>query len=80
MNDLEILQSLKDVLNEMMPDADLSGVTADTRLGDDLGIDSLKMLQLAILTEDALKVRFFGRVKFETVGDVIAYIQRSMKN
>ena len=77
---MDILQKLREILAEVLPEADLSSVTEDTRLGDTLGIDSLKMLQLMILTEDALHVRFPANARFETVGEVAAFIRSFPKD
>lgn len=73
---METIDKLKEVLHNVAPDLSLDGVTASTRLGDDLGIDSMRMLMMTILLEDATGVRFSEKVRFETVGDVVKYIDR----
>ena len=57
----------------------LRAAGAAARLGDDLGIDSLTMVEVVVAAEDR-----FGLViadddwsRFVTVGDVIAYIERA---
>ena len=72
---MDILQKLREILAAILPETDLSAVTEDTRLSDTLGIDSLKMLQLMILTEDTLHVCFPANARFETVGDVAAFVR-----
>lgn len=75
MNDTEILEKLKEVLADVLPDKDHALVTAATRFGEELGLDSLKMFELVILTEDAFNIQFTGSLAFETVGEVMDYIR-----
>lgn len=70
-----MLEQLKTVLSKVLPQVDMSQVTESTRLMDDLGFDSLAMMMLAMEIEDAYGFRFEEFVKFETVGDVCAYLQ-----
>ena len=69
-----MLEQLKDVIARVLPDTDISGVTKDTRLIDDLGFDSLALMMMSMEIEDAFGFRFTEFVKFETVGDVCSYI------
>ena len=69
-------------LTEVLGDAagvDPADVTPEARLGNDLGIDSLTMVEVVVAAEDR-----FGLViadddwsRFVTAGDVIAYIERA---
>lgn len=70
-----MLEQLKTVLARVLPQVDMSTVTEDTRLVEDLGFDSLAMMMLAMEIEDAYQFQFTEFVKFETVGDVCAYLQ-----
>lgn len=70
-----MLEQLKTVLSKVLPQVDMSQVTESTRLMEDLGFDSLAMMMLAMEIEDAYGFRFEEFVKFETVGDVCAYLQ-----
>ena len=70
-----MLDKLKDVLGKVLPDIDMSTVTADTRLIEDLGFDSLAMMMLAMEIEDAFNFKFKEFVKFNTVGDACSYIE-----
>ncbi len=70
-----MLERLKSILSKVLPEVDMSAVTEQTRLIDDLGFDSLAMLMLAMEIEDAFGFRFEEFVKFETVGDVCAYLE-----
>lgn len=69
-------------LTQVLGDAagvDPADVTLETRLGNDLGIDSLTMVEVVVAAEDR-----FGLViadddwsRFVTAGDVVAYIERA---
>lgn len=70
-----MLEELKEIIAKAMPELDVSGVTESTRLVEDLGFDSLAMMMMAIEIEDKYGFRFTEFVRFETAGDVCAYIQ-----
>ena len=69
-----MLDKLKVVLGRVRPDVDMSSVTEETRLIEDLGFDSLALMMMAMEIEDAFGFKFTEFVKFETVGDVCAYL------
>ena len=54
-----------------------SDVTMDTNIKDDLGADSLDLVDLAISLEDEFEVEVPNNAleKFETVGDIVRYIE-----
>ncbi len=70
-----MLDKLKIILETVLPDTDMSTVTEDTRLVEDLGFDSLAMMMMAMELEDRFGFKFSGFVKFETVGDVCGYLE-----
>ena len=70
-----MLEKLKDVLGKVLPAVDMSTVTENTRLIEDLGFDSLAMMMLAMEIEDAFNFKFKEFVKFDTVGDACSYIE-----
>lgn len=70
-----MIEKLKIVLSRVLPQVDMSAVTRQTRLVEDLGFDSLAMMMLAMEIEDAFSFRFEEFVKFDTVGDVCDYLQ-----
>lgn len=70
-----MLEKLKDILGKVLPDTDISAVTEDTRLIEDLGFDSLALMMMAMEIEDAFGFRFTEFVRFETVGDVCGYLE-----
>ncbi len=58
---------------------DRAAVTPDARLRDDLGLDSLAMIDVAVAAEDAFDVRVPDEdvERFETVGDAVGFIQQA---
>lgn len=70
-----MLERLKTVLGKVLPDTDLTQVTAETKLVEELGFDSLAMMMMAMEIEDAFGFRFTEFVRFETVGDVCYYLE-----
>lgn len=70
-----MLSKLKELLTLVMPEVDISGVTEETRLQDDLGFDSLAIMMLAMEIENAFNFRFNEFVAFKTVGDVCRYVE-----
>ena len=70
-----MLNRLKEVLERVLPDVEMSAVNEDTRLIEDLGFDSLAMMMMAMELEEAFGFKFSEFVKFETVGDVCAYLE-----
>ncbi len=54
-----------------------SDVTMETNIKDDLGADSLDLVDLAISLEDEFDTEVPDNVleKFETVGDIVRYIE-----
>ena len=70
-----MLDKLKEILGKVLPDIDMSTVSADTRLIEDLGFDSLALMMMSMEIEDAFGFRFKEFVRFETVGDVCSYLE-----
>ena len=70
-----MLEKLKTILEKVIPDTDMSAVTMETRLVEDLAFDSLAMLMMAMEIEEAFGFKFTELVKFETVSDVCAYLE-----
>ena len=73
----EVLAGLADIVNEVagVPVAD---VQLDKSFVDDLDIDSLSMVEIAVQTEDkyGVKIPDEDLAGLRTVGDVVAYIQK----
>jgi len=74
-----MLDTLKEILELVMPDTDASLITEETRLQDDLGFDSLAMMMLAMEIENKFNFRFTEFVAFKTVGEVCSYIESHKK-
>ena len=70
-----MLDKLKEILGKVLPDVDMSAVTEQTKLIDELGFDSLAMMMMAMELEDSFNFKFTEFVKFETVGDVCGYLE-----
>lgn len=70
-----MLDRLKEILANVLPEVDMSSVTEKTSLVEDLGFDSLALMMLAMEIEDAFGFRFTEFVRFETVGDVCGYLE-----
>ena len=70
-----MLEQLKEILGNVLPDVDMSEVTEETNLADDLGFDSLALIMLSMEIEDAFHFQFDELIEFNTVGDVCRYIE-----
>ncbi|HNX16586.1 MAG TPA: acyl carrier protein [Bacilli bacterium] len=74
-----MFERLVALIKRIMPETDVDNVSLETRLADDLGFDSLATMMLAMEMEKEFKIRFNGPVNFQTVGDVIAYLEKTAK-
>lgn len=70
-----MLDKLKDILSKVNPKIDMNEVTEDTRLMEDLALDSLSIMLFAMEIEAAFGFRFTEPVKFLTVGDVCRFLE-----
>lgn len=73
------IDSLKEILAEVLPNVDSSNITESTSLQQDLGINSLSMLLLALAIEKKFNFRFETVQPFQTVGEVVKYIEEKTK-
>ncbi len=73
-----MLEKLKGILERVLPGVDVNNVTAETRLIEDLGFDSLALMMMSMEIEDAFGFRFTELVTFETVGDACAYLENKI--
>ena len=77
-----VLEQLKNILAGVTAGSgkehDLATVTENTRLYDDLGLDSVVLLMMVIAIEDAFAIRFptAEAAACKTVGDVVALVER----
>lgn len=74
-----MLEKLKEILSKVLPDLDMSTVTEESRLVEDLGFDSLAIMMMSMEIEDAFDFKFTEFVRFETVGDVCRYLEEQKK-
>ena len=72
-------EALLEILLKAAPDTDISKVTMDTRLSEDLGLTSLDFLTLMFEMEDRFGVDFSDVDAFETFGEVCEYIEKHAK-
>lgn len=73
---MTVFEQLKDVIAQSVPEIDIETVTLDSSLKNDLGLDSLATMMIAMLIEDEFKFSFDGEINFETVGDLCEYIEK----
>lgn len=69
-----IEERLRKILSDTMPQTDTSKVDFNTKLREDLGLDSVRFLLLELNIEEAFGFEFEDSVQFDTVGDVYEYI------
>ena len=71
-------EKLKEIIEKVVPDLEAGEITENTRLIEDLEFDSLSMMMMSMEIEDAFGFKFTEFVKFETVGDVIKYLEEKV--
>ena len=74
-----MIEQLKKLIGKVMPELDVSEVTADSKLCEDLGFDSLATMLLSMEIENEFGFKFKEFVQFETVADVCTYIENHAK-
>lgn len=73
-----ILEKLTSILKQIKPSIDTAGITDDTQLVRDLGLDSLTILLLSLAIEKDFGFQFKGAPQFSTVGEVIDFIGKNV--
>ena len=71
----EIFNGLKEILLQVKPNLDLTSVNEDSQLVRDLGLDSLIILLVSLAVENKFGFKFDGMPKFNTVGEVMDYVE-----
>ncbi len=73
----EILAGLAEIVKDVV-DIDAAEVTADKSFVDDLDIDSLSMVEIAVQAEDkfGVKIPDDQLAELKTVGDAVDYIAK----
>ena len=59
------------------PNKSLENATRESRLREDLGMDSIAMMMLAMSIEEEFGLTFDPNVKFDTVDDVVKYLEEN---
>ncbi len=70
-------ERLLKLIQENLPDKDLSNAKKESRLIEDLGMDSIGMMMLSMSIEDEFGVTFDAPVTFKTVQDVLDYLEKN---
>ena len=70
-------ERLLKLIQENLPDKDLENATKESRLIEDLGMDSIGMMMLSMSIEDEFGVTFDAPVTFKTVQDVLDYLDKN---
>lgn len=76
----EIIDGLAQIIKEVA-DIDPSDITMERSFMGDLDIDSLSLVQITVKSEEkfGLKIPDEDQAGLYTVGDAVAYIQKSME-
>lgn len=72
-------ERLVKLIKENLPNKTLEGINENSRLKEDLGMDSVGMMMLSMSIEDEFGVEFNEPVAFSTVKDVIDYLEKHGK-
>ncbi len=75
-----VFEKIKKILAEQL-DADEEKMTMETNIADDLGADSLDVVELLMSIEDEFDVEIPDEAidTMKTIGDVVEYIQANEK-
>lgn len=79
MDEQEILDRVKDVIGEQLGIEDLDTITLDTTFIDDMGADSLDVVELIMALEEEfdMEIPEVEAEKISSVGDVVEYIKNN---
>lgn len=72
-----MLERLKKIIQESVPDLEITNVDENSKLVEDLGFDSLAIMMLAMALEDEFGVHFDKPENFVTVKDVLSYLEKN---
>lgn len=75
-----ILEKLKELISEQMGiDADI--ITLESNFEEDLGVDSLDIVELSMALEEEFDIGEMGEedlANIKTVGDLVSYLQKQL--
>ena len=78
---MEILEKLKEIFININPDSelDMNSITEESRIIEDLGLNSIGVLYLVLAIEEEFNVVMHNSSieNFKTLGDVISYIKEN---
>ena len=75
----DVFDGLKEIIAVLRPATDLTDVDFDTELVRGLGIDSLSMIMLSLVTEEKFQMRFpDGEAAPTTVGEVCDAVLKAL--
>lgn len=74
-----MMETLKNIFSLVRPEMDVSSITRDTQLLQELGLGSLDFVLLMMEIEETYQIQFSGMEHFETVGDVCDYIAERIR-
>lgn len=74
-----IFDKLIEIFQNVIPEVSSDDIHEDSLLVEDLGLNSLTMMLLAVSIEDEYGITFDDSAKLETVNDVISYIEDKTK-
>ncbi|MBQ6884186.1 MAG: acyl carrier protein [Clostridia bacterium] len=74
-----VFEKMKQILADQL-DADIDSITMDTDIQDDLGADSLDVVEMLMSIEDEFEIEIPDEKieSLKTVGQVVEYIQDNM--
>ncbi len=74
-----VFEKMKQILADQL-DADIDSITMETDIADDLGADSLDVVEMLMSIEDEFEVEIPDDQieNLKTVGNVVEYIQENM--
>lgn len=70
-----MVEKLKEIIKNINKDIDLSTVSEQSRLVEDLGLDSMSIMLMAMKIESAFNYTFTEPVNFVTVKDVCDFLK-----
>ena len=72
-----MFERLLKLIQENLPGKDLSNAKPESRLIEDLGMDSIGMMMLSMSIEDEFGITFDAPVTFITVQDVLDFLAKN---
>ena len=75
-----VLEKVKEVISEQLDVEDVDSITTETTFIDDLGADSLDIVELVMALEEEFDIEIpdSDAEKVVTVGDVVDYIKENV--